>query len=188
MHDDFVRLDQAGCCGVGAALRTFQEKYREFEFKVLIWKTLPQLENQNVEYQVLKPLFDDKTFRAFLTQLINQTYPDQVGDTQIVEKEVIKYIEVPKIQIVEKTNTKEVPIIVEKIVERAVIKEVEVRVPEIREVIKEVIRNVSIPDRIREAHEMLFGLGRSQNLTEALNIYYEEAEVNSNVLAFNAIG
>jgi hypothetical protein len=101
---------------------------------------------------------------------------------------VIKYIEVPKVQIVEKTNTIEKPIVVEKIVEKVIVQEIEKRVPEIHEVIKEVIKTVSIPDRIREAHEMLFGMGKPQNITEALNIYYEEAEVHNNVLAFNAIG
>jgi hypothetical protein len=40
---------------------------------------------------------------------------------------------------------------------------------------------------VREAHEMLFGIGRPQNITEALSIYYEEAEVNENNLACNAI-
>ena len=101
-------------------------------------------------------------------------------------KEVIKYIEVPKIQIVEKTHTIEVPVVVEKIVKKIVYKEI--KVPEIREVIREVIRNVNVSDKIREAHEMLFGMGKPQNVTEALNIYYEEAEVNNNVVAYNAIG
>ena len=77
----------------------------------------------------------------------------------MVEKEVIKYIEVPKIQYVEKTNTKEIPLVVEKVIEKIV--HVEVKVPEIKEIIKEVIRYVPTPDRIREAHEMLYGIGRS---------------------------
>jgi hypothetical protein len=73
---------------------------------------------------------------------------------------VIKYIEVPKVQIqyVEKTNTKEVPMVVEKVVEKIV--HVEVKVPEIREVVREVVKMVSTPDRVREAHEMLYGIGR----------------------------
>ncbi len=77
----------------------------------------------------------------------------------MIEKEVIKYIEVPVIQYVEKTNTKEIPLVIEKVIEKIV--HVEVKVPEIKEIIKEVIRYVPTPDRIREAHEMLYGIGRS---------------------------
>ena len=47
---------------------------------------------------------------------------------------------------------------------------------------------MSINDRIREAHEKLIGIGRTQNLQEALEIYHEEADINGNVLAFNALG
>ena len=77
----------------------------------------------------------------------------------MVEKEVIKYVEVPVIQYVEKTNTKEIPLVIEKVIEKIV--HVEVKVPEIKEIIKEVIIYVPTPDRIREAHEMLYGIGRS---------------------------
>lgn len=76
----------------------------------------------------------------------------------MVEKEVIKYIEVPKIQYVEKTNTKEVQLLVEKVVEKII--KVEIKVPEIREIVREVIKYIPTPDRIREAHEMLYGIGR----------------------------
>ena len=34
---------------------------------------------------------------------------------------------------------------------------------------------------------MLYGINRPQNIVEALNIYYEEAEVNHNVSAYNTI-
>ena len=56
-----------------------------------------------------------------------------------------------------------------------------------REVIKEVIKPMAQADRVREAHEMLFGIGRPQNISEALNIYYDEAEGNNNSIACNTI-
>jgi TnpA family transposase len=70
---------------------------------------------------------------------------------------------------VEKIITKEVPVYIDRIIEK--INRVEVPT----EVYKEVYREVSKNDRIREAHEYLFGMIRSQNTSKALEIYHEEA-------------
>lgn len=179
MHDNFIRLQQAGCCGVGTALRNFQADYARFEFIAAIWRVLPELENSSVEYQAIRPVFKEKEFKAYVQDLIKKNLPEESGDPQVHEN--VKYIEVPKIEYVEKYITKEVPIYVDKVTEKIIEKEV------VKEVPKEIIRNITTPDRIREAHEMLYGIGRPQNVTEALNIYYEEAEVNENVIAFNTI-
>lgn len=47
---------------------------------------------------------------------------------------------------------------------------------------------VPIFDNVRLAHELLFGFGRAQNIPDALVIYHEEADKNSNVYACNALG
>lgn len=51
----------------------------------------------------------------------------------------------------------------------------------------EVIKQVQIKDRLREAHEMYFGIGQSQNVKMAIDIYIEEAKKN-NEFAYNALG
>lgn len=54
MHDEFVRLDQAGAFGKGKAIASFNDKFNEFEFKAILWQTITSLDNNSVEYQVLK--------------------------------------------------------------------------------------------------------------------------------------
>lgn len=70
-----------------------------------------------------------------------------------------------------------------------IIKEVEV--PKYIEKIKEVYvgtKEVVVPDRIREAHEMMFGICRPQNINEALKIYFDEADNKGNISACNTLG
>lgn len=120
-----------------------------------------------------------EAFRDHVLKVLREYYPD--GETKIVEK----IVEKPVDRVVEKIVYVDKP--VEKIVEKVVEKKVEVKVPEYREIVKEVVRDQPVSEKIREAHEMLYGIGRPQNITQALNDYYEEADVHSNVIAYNAI-
>ena len=61
------------------------------------------------------------------------------------------------------------------------VKEIEV------EKIVEIPYEVSVSDRVREAHEYLFGFGRPQRIKEALKTYHIEADKN-NENAYNSLG
>jgi hypothetical protein len=99
-------------------------------------------------------------------------------------------IEVPKeverivTKEIEKIVTKEVPVpyYVEKVVEKVD----RVEVP--KEVFREVLREVRTVDRVREAHEHLFGMVRPQNTQRALEIYEEEAAKAKDPAAYNSLG
>lgn len=88
---------------------------------------------------------DFRVLKEHTLKLLVDYFPEANGETKIIEKtvEVPKYIE----KIVEKP--------VDRIVEKIVEKRVEIKVPEYREV--EVPK---VSDKIREAHEMLFGIGK----------------------------
>ncbi len=47
---------------------------------------------------------------------------------------------------------------------------------------------ILIKDRIKEAHEYYYGIGRAKQPHKALQIYTEEAENNKNPTALNALG
>ena len=52
----------------------------------------------------------------------------------------------------------------------------------------EVPIKVPVYDKVRLAHELLFGFGRAQNIHDSLAIYHEEADKNGDVHACNALG
>ncbi|CAD8203238.1 unnamed protein product [Paramecium octaurelia] len=178
------RLAQAGCCGKGEALRSFETEFRKIELDFIQWQALPNLENNNVDIFVVKTSLNYEEFRQFLIKSLNDYFPSAAGETKIIEKPVDKivYVDKPVDKIVYVDKPVEKIVYVDKPVEKKVIEYVE----KVKEV--PVYRDQPVQDdRLRIAHEMLYGIGRPQNVTEALNLYYELAEVNQDVNAFNII-
>jgi hypothetical protein len=57
VNGDFIRLEGVGSCGVGEAKKSLDGRYREFELKVFLWRSIPEFENQSSEIMVVRPTF-----------------------------------------------------------------------------------------------------------------------------------
>ena len=61
------------------------------------------------------------------------------------------------------------------------------KVNELKEVEHKKEKPIIIRDKIKEAHELLYGIGRARNPKKAIQIYIEE-ENKQNPIAYNALG